>query len=391
LIATLALSSAAPAATPPDQDPFYAQPTADQLEAFGRLAPGAVLRSRTVAVNGLGIPVPADSWQVAYRSNDTAGRPIAAVATVLVPKTPYPHGPRPLVSYQMAIDSLGDVCQPSYEMQAGNEKETPVLLNLLAAGWAVVVPDFEGPHYAYGAGLIAARTTLDGIRAAERLAPDGLNADTPVGLWGYSGGGQATAWAAEQQATYAPELKVAGIAEGGVPADVEGVLRNLDGGLFFGVLFGASVGTNREFPEMDLDGLLNEQGKALEAEFEHQCAETLITGYPNHHIAEYTNVPDVLAVPRVRAVLAADDLGKTTPAAPVFIFHSVADELIPVAGPDALVKKYCAAGGRIFYQRDARGEHIGYAFTGGVDAFAYLAERFAGGPVPTNCGLLPWT
>jgi fermentation-respiration switch protein FrsA (DUF1100 family) len=276
-------------------------------------------------------------------------------------------------------------------MQAGNEKETPVLLNLLAAGWAVVVPDFEGPHYAYGAGMVAARTTLDGIRAAERLALTGLSADTPVGLWGYSGGGQATAWAAEQQPSYAPELKVAGIAEGGVPAGVEGVLRNLDGGPFFGVLFGASVGTSREFPEMDLDGLLNEQGKALKAEFEHQCAETLITGYPNHHIAEYTTVPDVLAVPRVRAVLATDDLGKVTPTAPVFIFHSVADELIPVAGPDALVKKYCAAGGRIFYQRDARGEHIGYAFTGGVDAFAYLAERFAGGPVLTNCGLLPWT
>ena len=79
----------------------------------------------------------------------------------------------------MAIDSLADVCQPSYEMQAGNEKETPVLLNLLAAGWAVVVPDFEGPHYAYGAGPVAAHITLDGIRASEHFGPVGLGSATP--------------------------------------------------------------------------------------------------------------------------------------------------------------------------------------------------------------------
>jgi dienelactone hydrolase len=291
----------------------------------------------------------------------------------------------------MAIDSLGPQCRPSYEMQAGNEKETPVLLNLLAAGWAVVVPDFEGPRDAYGAGMVAAHVTLDGLRAAERLPAAGLSANTPVGMWGYSGGGQATAWAAEQQASYAPELKVAGIAEGGVPADVERVLRNLDGGPGFGIYFAASVGTAREYPEMGFDALLNDAGRGLRDTIGTQCAEQLIFGYPNHHMSEYTNVPDALAVPSVRSVLAADDLGQKSPTAPVFIFHSVADELIPVAGPDALVKKYCAAGARVFYQRDARGEHIGYAFTGGVDAFGYLAERFASGPVATNCGLLPWT
>ena len=142
---------------------------------------------------------------------------------------------------------------------------------------------------------------------------------------------------------------------------------------------------------MDIDSFLNDAGKQLKAAIGTQCAETLITGYPLKHMSDYTNVPDPLALPRVRAVLAADDLGQATPTAPVFIFHSVADELIPVAGVDKLVAKYCRAGGNVFYQRDARGEHIAYAFTGGVDAFAFLAARFAGAAIPSNCGLLPWT
>ena len=53
---------------------------------------------------------------------------------------------------------------------------------------------------AYTAGWLAARTVLDGIRAAIAFEPAGLaGGETPIGLWGYSGGGQATAWAVEQQ------------------------------------------------------------------------------------------------------------------------------------------------------------------------------------------------
>ena len=120
----------------------------------------------------------------------------------------------------------------------------------LGRGWAVVVPDFEGPRNPYTAGRMAGHATLDGIRAARRFPPAGLAADGPVGLWGYSGGGQATAWAAEMQPTYAPELAISGVAAGGVPPDLEQVARQIDGGLFSGIYFAAAVGLSREYPEL---------------------------------------------------------------------------------------------------------------------------------------------
>ncbi len=52
-----------------------------------------------------------------------------------------------------------------------------------------------------------------------QFEPAALSADAPVGLWGYSGGGQATAWAAEQHPTCAPEIRLAAVAAGGVPTD----------------------------------------------------------------------------------------------------------------------------------------------------------------------------
>ena len=188
----------------PDQDPFY-QPAA----GYESKAPGTVLKKRSVTVTGLGIPLPVKAFQLQSRSTDAKDRAVTVVSTVIVPLTPY-LGQRPLLSYQPATDSLGDQCNPSYTLRTGLEKEIPLLALGLAKGWAVVVTDYQGPRDAYGAGRMEGHAVLDGIRATLASPEAGLSARTKVGIWGYSGGGLATGWAAELQPSYAPELNVAG-------------------------------------------------------------------------------------------------------------------------------------------------------------------------------------
>ena len=65
------------------------------------------------------------------------------------------------------------------------------------------------------------------MRAAE--ADLTLPASTPVGLYGYSGGSIASEWASELAPTYAPELNVVGVAEGGIPVDYAHNLRYING------------------------------------------------------------------------------------------------------------------------------------------------------------------
>jgi Secretory lipase len=113
---------------------------------------------------------------------------------------------------------------------------------------------------------LAARLVLDGIRAAIALEPAGFDAATPIGLWGYSGGAQATLFAAEQQSTYAPELNVVGAAAGGAGVDHLASHQMFeDGNILSGIPFGALTGLSRGFPDVDLLGALTPRGQAMVA------------------------------------------------------------------------------------------------------------------------------
>lgn len=237
LFAALVLAAAAltaPAASaaelPPNPavDPFYAQPA-----PFPDVAPGTVLDSRPITIRAPTLPVPIRAWQVKYRSSDTRGAAIADVATIMQPLSP-PAGPRTLVSYQTAQDGLSLDCAPSYVLATGTAlpaEELALMVPLLAAGHTVVTADYDGPDSEWTAGLNTAHGVIDGIRAAQSFAPAGLSgASTPTALMGYSGGAPASQWANEVQPSYAPELKFAGVAAGGVPADIEYVARRIDAG-----------------------------------------------------------------------------------------------------------------------------------------------------------------
>ncbi|NKR28551.1 hypothetical protein GS479_24860 [Rhodococcus hoagii] len=98
------------------------------------------------------LPFNAQAWQLLYRTTDLAGGPMSAVTTVILPAGPPPPGGRPLLSYQMATDSIDPGCAPSVAMQPGSGVESfttqgqmTFVGQALQRGWAVSVPDHEGP------------------------------------------------------------------------------------------------------------------------------------------------------------------------------------------------------------------------------------------------------
>jgi pimeloyl-ACP methyl ester carboxylesterase len=376
-----AVAAAAPA--PPAEDPFYQPPP-----GFETTAPGTLLRSRQVTVTGLGVPFPVSAWQSLARSTGADGRAVAVASTLMVPLTPYPQGKRPLLSYQTAIDSLGDQCNPSYTLRAGTEKELGLMSLGLMRGWAVVVTDFEGPRNAFAAGTMAGHAVLDGIRAVEKLPGTGLSgAATPVGLMGYSGGGQATSWAAELQPGYAAELAVKGVASGGTPADLRGAERQMDGGPFAGLAIAAVAGIVREYPQ--LLTLVNAAGVAMLERIKDMCVAEVTTANAFRRLAEFTTSADPLNEPVAADVLNRNDLGQRTPGVPVYLYHSFLDELIPYAGVQNLRRTWCRGGARVQFYTDFLSEHTVLAGTGAPAAVSYLDDRFAGRPAPSNCQGMP--
>lgn len=372
----------------PKDDPFYVPPAGYEASSNG-----TVLRSRSITALYLVVPLPVDAYQVLYKSVDSHGKPVAEAATVLVPKDAWKgSGPRPLISYQLAEDSLSSRCQPSYTLRVGFGAPTPaatyevsVSLSALLKGYAVVYSDYEGPDSDFAAGPQAAHAILDGVRAVEHFAPSGLTPSTPVGLWGYSGGGLATTWAAEQQASYAPELNVVGSAAGGVPADLKEMFKYNDGNLGSGLLVIGIIGLDRAFPEAGIQSILNAKGKKLFADNEDNCTLDIALFHPFDRISNYTTVADPVDSPQAAALFKVNNTGQATPKAPFYNYQGLADEFVPVAPADSLVQKYCAAGATVAKSRIPLAGHIGGEIAGALPALQFLSDRFDGKPAPNDC------
>ena len=190
----------------------------------------------------------------------------------------------------------------------------PQALAFLVLGYAVAMPDHEGPDAEFGAGPQEGHATLDGIRAVHNFDTDGIGTANPVALYGYSGGAHATAWAAQMQPSYAPDLHLAGAANGGTPADPAAFARAADGGRNAGLEFAAPLhGIATAYPESGFTGVLNARGQQGFAHLRGKCLPYELAHFLFQKLADYSTVPDPLDVPSVKAVLTEDTLGAAAP------------------------------------------------------------------------------
>ena len=387
--------------SPPEFDHGFYLPSADILDPK---APGEIIAARQVNLANFSLlPLNVDAWQLSYRSTNTRGEPVPAVATVIKPRGgTQDGGPRKLVSVQIAEDSLGQYCAPSYSLQLasipGNltGSVNPMLEGLLNAqtllhmGYAVIIPDYQGPNSAYAAGPLHARITLDGIRAAEQFAPLGLpGTDTRVGLMGYSGGAIATGHSAELHASYAPELNIVGVSEGGIPADLEAVLRLANGNVGFGLILAAAIGVSREYPELAdfFQKNLNPAGQLLLAAKNPLCVSYQTALMPFLRLEMlYTGPGDPVAQPQVQQVLAKTKIGQSVPTVPMYMYNANPDYLIPIGQVNALVDTYCKdPAANVTYTRDHFSEHISLEPLMAPSALLWLRDRLNGVPVEPGC------
>ncbi|MEV0336747.1 lipase family protein [Nocardia sp. NPDC050717] len=375
----------------PEHDSFYAEPA-----GLAGAADGTVLASRVIEPESFGSPLAADAWQVQYKTTDNHGAPRAYVATVLVPHGKWAGGgPRPLLSYQVAEDGVGATCAPSYALRGGIAgvpsnaySETGMIRFALQQGWAMVVPDYQGPDSdLFGAdGYV--HGVLDGIRAARAFEPAAVDPEAPIGMWGYSGGAQATAIAAQAHADYAPELPLAGVALGGTIADLESTMSGFSGSPLGGAAVVGLVGLHRSYPDADLAQYLNESGRAKLAASQNDCLLDAALKYPFLDTAalearpgSITNNPALSEVVRRASPL----FRPGAPSVPVLIHHAIADEFAPIDPVRALAGKYCAAGAPVRRVENPIGEHGTEAMLGLPTVLSYLADRFSAKPAPSDC------
>ncbi|MCM6775206.1 lipase family protein [Nocardia sp. CDC159] len=387
-----AISTVTAAAEPPlpVDDPFYAQP-----ESLSGKAMGEVVDSRPVTLQDFPATVPYSAWQVKYVSQNSHGTPWTTMAIVLRPENRVE--PPVLMANQAWYDSLNPMCGPSYQLRAsssfrsntGMSGEAQNIADELARGWTVVVPDYLGPDGEFAAGFVEGRNTLDGIRAAENFAPAGLSRDTPVIMYGYSGGSRGTEFAAELAPTYAPELNIRAAAAGGLPVDMAAAAAHMNGGPFTSIDLLAAFGLARAYPETRLASYFVDP--TLERKLSSACYSTFVPEYAFKRVEDYT-VGGIwpLGVPEVASVVASlRGGGYGTPAVPLYLASAMYDEFATVADTDRMIADYCARGVDVMYEKYPVAEHISAEFIQFPRALSWFDQRLAGAPTTPTCGAGP--
>lgn len=371
-------------------DDFYTPPS--PLPA-GR--PGDIIRNEPGSFSA-DVDKTARVQRIMYLSRDMRDEPIAVTGTVLTPNAPWQgRDKRPIIAYAPGTHGLGDQCAPSRTLAGDEEYEGEFVLGLLGKGWGVVVTDYQGLGppglHTYANRKAEAHAVLDSIRAAQRLPAADLPQGGPVAIGGYSQGGGAAAAAAELQDAYAPELELKGVYAGAPPANLKALARFLDDSYAIGFGLFAIASFNYSYPDRDILGIFNEEGRKVLKQVETEC---VVDALANHTelktkdlIKDGRPFGDYLDTEPYDSVFREQQIGLIKPAVPVLVAHSSQDDIVPYEQGKAMAQGWCNLGATVqFKELDPPSGHLPAMQKSFPVMLDWLTARLDDAKVTSNCG-----
>jgi hypothetical protein len=401
-----------PTTGPAATDSFYQYTGGASLCA---VAPGTVLKTRTLFWHVASLPLPVTVVQLLYRTTNALGQADANVTSVLLP----PDGLTPstrLIGYGSYYDSLNPEDEPSVTFagagySSGTELttiETSDLVPLLLAGDTVSVADTEGQNADFAAGPEYGYTTLDGIRAALSSPASNLSADARVAVVGYSGGAIAASWAAQEAPSYAPDVerRLVGASLGGLLVDPDHNLHYIEGSsTWAGVMPMAIVGIARAYG-ISFAKYLSANGNAVIAAMQDDNINQAESDYPgitwsDLAAPQYPQPEDVpifvtvanrlilgaTGMPQVPELIAQGTGGQQDGTNPS-VTYGPGDGVMIAGDVRSYARELCATGDPVDYQEYADLSHEQTEGPWLADTLSWLTSRFAGAAAPQDCSTI---
>lgn len=314
--------------------------------------PGELVRSQQIP----GAPEGALAWRVIYHTTDQAGAPVLSSGLVVAPDGAPPEGGRPVVAWGHPTTGTAPDCAPS-------RWTDPFLLmegidDLLDRGFVIAATDYVGAGVggpnSYLVGTTAATAVLDSVRAAQAL-PETAASDDIV-TWGHSQGGQASLFAASAAASYAPELRVHGVAAAApaanLPKLIDGHLDDISGVTIGAYAFAAYAEVyGPTTPGATLDSILTPAGVNAVPAMNELCLTTQtseIHDLARPLIGEFMTSDPATTEPWA-TLLAENTPNAVPPDLPVFVAQGLKDELIAPDESKAYADQLAANGNDVEY------------------------------------------
>jgi pimeloyl-ACP methyl ester carboxylesterase len=355
---------------------FYAAPDPVPDDEHGTLV-------RYQPVDGVDVGG-ATAWRIMYVSESLEGEPIVVTGTALVPPGEAPTGGRPVLTIAHGTSGIADECAPSKHPAA---TELSLMGPFVDAGYLVVLSDYEGlgtpGRHPYLVGESEGRGVLDGALAAREL-PDAAAGDQ-LSIFGYSQGGHGALFAGQLAADWAPDYELVGTVAG-APATELPVIFGAAGSLpIAGFLYMIIAGFAEAYPEADPSLVLTPAGESELPQVDRGCVGDVIrhfAGTPNAELLK----PGLADVEPWADLETANDPGRVATDSPILIVHSAADDVVPDALSQVMVRRMCAEGQVVERRVYDKGQGHVQAVPDAVnDAFEWLQQRAAGDRPVSTC------
>jgi acetyl esterase/lipase len=350
--------------------------------------PGEIIR--VWPVEG-GAPGGGNAFRILYRSTGLTGEPIAVSGAIFIPPGASPRDGRNVIAWGHPTSGVVEPCAPSFMPDvAGLIWGLP---QMLAEGYVVVATDYPGLGvpgmiHPYLIGVSEARAVLDSVRAAHNL-PD-AGASNRFAVWGHSQGGHASLYTGELAASYAPDLKLVGVAAA-APATYLIELFDAD----------KSSPTGKELTAMALyswsklygdpaTGLVESDTMGAFEQMAHDCIESVAEFAAIENAEKPLNrvkflKADPTEIEPWRGIMLKNTPGQAPAGAPVFIAQGTADTTVRPEITKQFGETLCKQGTRVAFIEMPGVNHTFAAKNSVGQALRWMGERFRGAPAPSDC------
>ena len=357
------------------------------LEAAAK-KPGMILRVWPLIG---GSPDGGKAFRILYQSSGLRGEPIEVSGAIYIPAGEPPSGGRPVIAYGHPTTGVVDKCAPS--LLPNNSGLIFGLKSMLAKGYIVVATDYPGLGtpgiHPYLIGVSEGRAVLDSVRAAIALPRSG--ASNRFVLWGHSQGGHAVLYAGELAKSYAPELKLVGVAAA-APATYLIETFDADEASAAGKMLTAMAiySWSNLYGEPASNLVAADALNAYNA-IAHDCLNTVSNLLAIFLAERQLEKEQFLKANPAKTRPWEDIMKRNSPGlwpagAPVFLAQGTADTIVRPYVTKRFGKTLCKQGARVMYVKMPGVTHGLAAKKSVSTALQWMDARFRGEPAPSVCG-----
>lgn len=350
--------------------------------------PGAILNVWPLVG---GSPDGGEAFRILYQSTGLKGQPIEVSGAIYIPPGPPPPGGRPVVAYAHPTSGVVEKCAPS--LMPDNAGLIWGIKSMLAKGYIVVATDYPGLGtpgiHPYLIGVSEGRAVLDSVRAAIALPRSG--ASNRFVVWGHSQGGHAALYTGQLAKSYAPELKLLGVAAA-APATYLIELFNAD----------KSSAAGKELTAMAIyswsslygdpaSSLVEANAMNVYKTMAQDCIESVADFLALDKAERPLETQKFLkanpaTTPPWEGIMKRNTPGNAPPGAPVFLAQGTADTIVRPYITKQFGEALCKQGAKVMFVEMPGVTHTFAAKNSVATALKWMDDRFRGVPAPSVCG-----